>query len=229
MFQPQREGRLRARIVTFDVPGVGESAASPGLSINGMADIAAGLLDAERIDRAVIGGVSMGGYAAFAFARRHASRMRGLILANTKPEADTEQAKQGRAEMAAVARSQGATEIANRMLPKLVTESTLRERQPLAGYLRNAIKAIPAETIAQLLEALAGRDDSTGLLAEIRVPTLVIAGEHDAIMPIARTREWVREIPGAALVEINAGHLPNLEQPEAFNQVLRTFLPKIEM
>lgn len=228
MFQGQRQSLSDvARLVTFDVPGVGES--MPALvTIDGIADFAAALLDSEKIEKAVIGGVSMGGYAAFAFARRHPDRMRGLILANTRAAADTEEAKKGRREMAAVAREHGAAEIARRMLPKLLGETTHQERPAVVDQVRGMVESVAPETIARLLDALANRADSTDLLEQIIVPTLVIAGEQDPIAPPKEASEWAARIPTAKFVEIaGAGHLPNLETPEAFDAAVREFLQSL--
>jgi pimeloyl-ACP methyl ester carboxylesterase len=225
MFHQQRQALSGVvRLVTFDVPGVGESMPAP-VTIDDMADIAAALLDAEKIENAVVGGVSMGGYAALAFARRHPGRLRGLILANTRAVADTAEAKEGRREMAAVAREKGAAEIARRMLPKLLGETTQRERPAVVDRVRDIAESVAPETIARLLEALANRADSTDLLPQIKAPTLVIAGEEDPIAPPEEASQWASRIPKARFVAISgAGHLPNLETPEAFDAALREFI-----
>jgi len=212
------------RVLTFDAPGMGESDAAP-VSIDGIADLAARLLDEHKIHKAIVGGVSMGGYASFAFARRHADRLLGLVLADTKPEADSDEAKTARREMAKVAREQGSAEIAKRMTPKLLGATTLQQRPQVVEQVRRMIEKAAPESIAQWLEALPGRADSTGLLASIQVPTLVIAGEEDAIIPAAGAKLWADEIPRARFVLLpKAGHLPNLETPEAFNQAVEEFL-----
>lgn len=228
MFHAQREALSGvARLLTFDVPGVGDSAAA-SVTIDDIADIAAALLDAQKVERAVVGGVSMGGYAAFAFARRHPGRLRGLILANTRAVADTAEAKQGRRDMAAVAREQGAAEIASRMLPKLLGETTRRERPAVVDRVRAIAESVPGETIARLLDALANRADSTELLPRIQVPALVIAGEQDPIAPPQEASQWAARIPNARFVAISsAGHLPNLETPEAFNTAVREFVESL--
>ena len=213
-----------ARVFTFDLPGVGSSAAA-AVSLEDAADLAAALLTTQKIERAIVGGVSMGGYAAFAFARRHPLRLRGLILADTKPAADSEEAKKARAEMATVARQQGAAEIANRMLPRLLSEATHHEQPEVVAKVRRMIEGVPPETIAQLLDALANRRDSTDLLPRIAVPTLVMTGEHDPIAPPAEASEWSQSIPGARFVPVpGAGHLANLEKPDLFHAAVREFL-----
>jgi pimeloyl-ACP methyl ester carboxylesterase len=225
MFDEQRAALASvARLITFDVPGAGESEPGP-VEMDDLAGIAARLLDALRIEQAVVGGVSMGGYAAFSFARRHSDRLRGLILANTRAVADTEDAKKTRREMASVAREQGAAEIANRMLPRLLGETTHSERPAVVERVRQIAESVSGETVARLLEALANRADSTDLLPKISVPTLVIAGGQDPIAPPTEAGEWARRIPSARFVSIaGAGHLPNLETPEAFNMAVREFL-----
>lgn len=225
MFQRQRQALSDiARLLTFDVPGVGESMPAP-VTIDNIADIAAALLESEKIERAVVGGVSMGGYAAFSFARRHAEKLRGLILANTRAAADTEEAKKARREMAAVARDKGAAEIAQRMLPKLLGETTHQERPAVVDRVRDIVEGVAPDAIARLLDALANRADSTGLLPQIKVPTLVIAGEQDTIATPQESSQWASQIPNARFVSIpTAGHLPNLETPDAFDAAVREFL-----
>jgi pimeloyl-ACP methyl ester carboxylesterase len=228
MFQGQRQSLSDiARLWTFDAPGVGESMPA-AVTIDDIADIAAALLDSEKVERAVVGGVSMGGYAAFSFARRHADRLQGLILANTRAIADSEEAKKGRREMAAAAREKGAAEIANRMLPKLLGETTHQQRPAVVARVRSIVESIAPDAMARLLDALANRSDSTGLLEQIKAPTLVIAGRQDTIATPEESRQWASRIPGARFVAIEgAGHLPNLETPEAFDKAVREFIESL--
>ena len=227
MYAEQAEGlRDIARVLAFDAPGVGRSEPGP-LTIDGIADLAAGLLDALQIPRAVVGGVSMGGYAALAFARRHPDRLLGLVLANTRAAADTEEARKGRAEMALVARQKGPPAIAERMLPKVLGATALKRNRKLVERVREMIESIPGAVIADLLEALAGRADSTPILSQISVPALVIAAEEDTVTPASEAVEWAKLIPGSRYVEIRgAGHLSNMEAPERFNEALGGFLEK---
>ncbi len=228
MFEPQLSQLAKtARVLTFDVPGIGESEAGP-CSISDIADLAARLLDEHGIDKAVVGGVSMGGYASFAFARRHPLRLRGLVLADTKPEADSEEAKKGRREMAAVARAQGSAEIAARMVPKLLGQTTLRESPEVVERVRSMILKANPESIARLLDSLAQREDSKGLLVEIRVPALVMAGAEDVIIPAAGVKVWAEQIPSVSFVRIpESGHLPNLETPALFNSEVEGLLRRL--
>ncbi len=225
MFEPQNRGVSDSlRLITFDSPGAGDSEAGP-IAMEEIADLAVAVLDSLGIEKAVVGGVSMGGYAAFAMERRYPNRLLGLVLANTKPAGDSEKAKADRRELAAVAREQGAAAIADRMLPKLLGETTHRERSALVERVRAMIESTAPETIASWLDALARRADSTDRLAKISVPTLVIAGEEDSLAPVRETAEWARRIPGSRFLALPAaGHLPNLETPRAFNAQLKYFL-----
>lgn len=225
MFQPQREHLAdQAQLLTFDVPGAGGSEPGP-TSMDDIADIAAAGLDSQNIEKAVIGGVSMGGYAAFSFARKHPARLRGLILANTRAAADTEQAKAGRRETAEAALREGSEEIARRMLPRLLSESTHANKPDVVKTVRTMAAATRPETIAALLRALGDRCDSSDLLSEIKVPALVIAGADDSIAPPDEAASWAEQIPDCRFVKIDhAGHLANLEQPEAFNAAVANFL-----
>jgi len=229
MYAEQHEGLAHvARVISFDVPGAGGSEPGP-LSIDGMAEIAAGILDALQIDRAVVGGVSMGGYAAFAFARLFPDRLRGLVFANTRSAADSEEARAGRHDVAAAARAEGGpAEIASRMLDKVLGETARKKNKKLVARVREMIEATPGETIARLSEALAERADSASVLSAIAVPTLVIAAEEDSITPTAEMRAFAEQIPGVDMLElVRCGHLSNMEAPEAFNLGVEQFLARV--
>jgi len=216
-----------ARVITFDAPGAGESDPGP-LSIDGIAEIAAGLLDFLQIERAVVGGVSMGGYAALAFARKFPDRMRGLVLANTRAAADTDEGRAGRREMAAAAREQGPAVVAERMLEKVLGETSRTNNPDLTARVRKMIESTPGEVIARLSEAMAERSDSAFLLESIAVPTLVLASEEDTITPTVEMRAFAERIRGVDMLElVRAGHLSNLEAPEAFNVGVEQFLARL--
>lgn len=213
-------------IVRFDDRGFGGS--SPGdalLTMERIADDAAALLDHLGISQAVVCGCSMGGYAAFAFARRHASRLRGLVLQDTRATADTAEARKGRGELAQKVLKEGAGAAADAFLPKLVGETTKKERPELVEKLKEAILKTSPRGIADALAGLAARADSTPLLREIRVPTLVVCGEEDTITPVADSEALQKAIAGAKLKLIpKAGHLSNMENPTAYNEALLSFL-----
>ncbi len=216
----------RFRVVRFDARGFGGSDPVPGpLTMEKIADDAVALLDLLGIDRAVVGGCSMGGYAALALARRHPHRLSGLVLQDTRAGADSEEAKAGRRALASRVLETGPEAAAEAFLPKLVGETTRRERPGLVDDLRRRILATPAPAIASALFGLAARDDSGPTLAAVRVPTLVLVGEEDVITPPPEAEAMARAIRRAKLVKVpRAGHLANLECPEAVNAALAAFL-----
>jgi pimeloyl-ACP methyl ester carboxylesterase len=186
------------------------------------------LLDESRIDRAVVCGLSMGGYIAFELLRQIPERVRALILCNTKAAADTPDAKRGRDLLAGRAREQGVGAVAAELMPKLLAHGT-REGQPdVVGEVMAMIERQPVPGVVGALRALRERPDSTPLLPRIRVPVLVVAGEEDQITPAAGMQEMARAIGGARFALIaGAGHLPPLEQPVAVNRVFDDFLGQL--
>lgn len=183
------------------------------------------LLDALHVEDAVVGGLSMGGYVAFALVRHAARYIRGLVLADTRPQADTPEGVEGRRKMLALVREKGPAAVADEMIPKLLGEHTRRTRSDVAQSVRALILASSADAIANAITALMTRADSTPLLASIHVPTLIVVGEQDTITPPALSEQMYQAIKGSEYVAIpDAGHLSNLEQPEAFNAALARFL-----
>jgi len=183
------------------------------------------LLDALHVEDAVVGGLSMGGYVAFALVRHAARYIRGLVLADTRPQADTPEGVEGRRKMLALVREKGPAAVADEMIPKLLGENTRRSRPDVAQTVRALILSSSADAIANAITALMTRADSTPLLATIHVPTLIVVGEQDTITPPALSEQMYQAIKGSEYVAIpDAGHLSNLEQPEAFNAALARFL-----
>lgn len=225
MFEPQLDGlSSMARVITFDAAGVGDSEAGP-VSMDDIADLTAAVLTSQGIDKAVVGGVSMGGYASFAFARRYPERLLGLILADTRAAPDSDAAKEGRRKMARFVEEEGVPAAAKRMVPGWFGPSTLQGRPEIIERARALVESAPAETIVRMLEALADRPDAVPGLAAINVPTLVISGAQDPMIPATEMADWAALIPNARHVVIpETGHLPNLEDPTAFNGAVAEFL-----
>ena len=227
MWDPQCETLSAARrVVRFDARGFGESDLADGpLTMERIADDAAALMDALSIERAVVGGCSMGGYAALAFVRRHPQRLLGVVLQDTRAGADTAEAKAGRAALAEKVLAEGPEAAVAAFLPKLVGETTHRERPDLVASLRARILATPPPAIASALHGLAARADSRETLPTIAVPTLVMVGAEDALTPPAEAALLAAAIPRARFDVIpGAGHLANLENPAAVNAALGAFL-----
>jgi 3-oxoadipate enol-lactonase len=214
------------RLIALDWRGFGESEITDPISTMELfADDIAALMDSLGIQQAVLCGLSMGGYAAFAFLRKYPQRVTGLILADTRPGADTPEAQANRENVAHIAETQGTEAIADLQVPRVLSEYTRLHNPEVEMRVRQMIEAAMIQGIAAASRGMAQRADSTDLLARISCPTLVIVGEQDALTPPGVAQEYAEQIPGAQLVVItNAGHLSNLEQPEAFLQAVRGFL-----
>jgi 3-oxoadipate enol-lactonase len=214
------------RVVRFDARGFGASSPGDGpLTMERIADDAVALLDHLGLASAVVCGLSMGGYAAFALVRRHPARLRGLVLADTRAGADTPAARASRAELAERVLREGAAAVAEAMVPKLLGATSLADRPDTVAEVRRMILGNPARGIANALAGLAGRADSATTLREVRVPTLVVCGEEDLLTPVSESEALAGGIAGARLVTIpKAGHLSSMENPEAFDAALLGFL-----
>ena len=214
------------RVIAPDLRGFGESDASDEpATMNRMAQDIALLLDHLEIPRATLGSLSMGGYVAFAFYKQFASRVRALILADTRAQADTEEAKQTRAQQAEKALAEGMNGIADAMLPKLLTPETVSKRPEIVKRIRDMMLKTKPKGAAGALRGMAERDDQAPLLSKITVPALILVGAEDAITPVADSEKMHQAIAGSRLVVLeNAGHVSNLERTEKFNEALLDFL-----
>jgi pimeloyl-ACP methyl ester carboxylesterase len=228
MWRPQLEAVPDGcRFIAPDLPGFGgeepPNLSSP--SMDAYADDVVALLDALEIDRAVIGGLSMGGYATFALFRRAPERFSGMLLADTRSTPDTPEGKAARRAISELVRSHGAEAVANQMVDKLLGPTTRRRRSRVVDDVRRLITANTVRGIDDGVQALIGRPDSTPDLERISVPTLIIVGEEDAITPVADSEAMHAAIDRSHLVVLpEAGHLSNLEVPEDFSEVLQNFL-----
>jgi pimeloyl-ACP methyl ester carboxylesterase len=216
----------RYRVITPDLRGLGESDATSGAAtMNRMAHDIAALLDHLEISRAVVGGLSMGGYVALAFYKLFPSRVRALLLADTRAQADTEEGKQARFQQAEQARAEGMASIADAMLPKLLTPETVSKRPEVVKRVRDMMLKTKPEGAAGALLGMAERDDQTALLPQISCPTLILVGREDPITPLQDSVNMHREIARSTFrVLNNAAHVSNLERTELFNQELVRFL-----
>jgi pimeloyl-ACP methyl ester carboxylesterase len=227
MWEPQAAALADAhQVVRFDCRGFGGSPPGDGLlTMERIADDASAILDRLGIPSAAVVGISMGGYAAFALVRRHPERIRALVLADTRAGADSPETKATRAAQAEQVRREGTRAIADAALPRLLGVTSHRERPELVARVRRIIEANPPRGITDALAGLAARADSTPTLREIRVPTLVVVGEEDAITPEAEAETLGRGIAGSRRAVVpRAGHLSSLENPEEFNRPVRSFL-----
>ncbi len=212
----------RVQIITPDLRGFGHSdLGSDRFSIADLADDVAALLDALKIPTATVGGMSMGGYVALAFAARHPKRLSSLILADTKADADSSEALQGREAAIALVETQGAAALLDKQIPRLLSA---KASDSLRAQVRRLGEQAPATVIAAI-RALRDRPDRTPELGSIKVPTLLVVGSEDVLSPPAEAEDMAARISQARVVLIpGAGHLSNLENPDAFRAALMGFL-----
>lgn len=219
----------RCRCIAPDARGFGETAAAPPYSMDRYADDVICLLDALAIDRAVIAGLSMGGYIAFALWRRHPQRVRALVLADTRAGADTDEGRAKRRALIELARAKGTEAVAEAQLPGLVGKRTREKHPAVVEALRRMIERASVGGITGALEAMMARPDSTALLHTITVPTLIIAGDDDVLTPPKEARAMHDAIPHSRLEIIaGAGHASSFERAAAFNHVLGEFLDSLD-
>jgi len=212
------------------LPGFDGAEPPPGDStaIDDYARFILDFMDHLRLDSAVLGGVSMGGYISFALWRLEHLRWRGLVLVDTRAGADTEQGMAGRERVLETIRTRGTHGVAEDMLSKLLGATTRARRPQLVDHVRRLIERQTNEGVAAAVVRLRDRPDSTRLLREIGVPTLVIVGEEDEITPPSDAEQMRADLEEAHLVRIpEAGHLSCLENPAAFNAALATYLSEL--
>lgn len=227
MWAPQvAELPRQFRTITIDLRGHGESDAPLwDFSLDHYADDVCALLDHLAIPQAVLVGLSMGGYVSFAFSRKYEDRVKALVLADTRAQADSPAGRTGRFHLAQTAFRQGSEAVADIMLPKLLGPTSLQTKQDLVRHVRQIIHAAPVSGIVVDLMAMADRPDAVPRLRTISCPTLVLVGQEDNTTPIVDSQLMAEEIPGARLAIIpSAGHLSSLEQPDVFNDLVRGFV-----
>jgi pimeloyl-ACP methyl ester carboxylesterase len=228
MWLSQREALSPScRVVTPDQRGFGGSPLDGDEpSLDAVADDLAALLHALDLDRVVLGGLSMGGYVAMAFLRRHPHRVAALILADTKASADQAAARDNRERIAAaVTDDPSSTLLVDEVLPTLLGPTTTAERPLVTGRVKALVQAAPAPAVAWAQRAMAARPDSFDALRATTVPTLVLVGAEDTVTPPDDARQMADAMTGARLEIVpRAGHLTALECPEEFNAAVLRFL-----
>lgn len=215
------------RLIAPDLKGFGESDApedESGYTMDGYADEVKALLDSIGVDKAVIVGLSMGGYIALALWRRSPDLFSALVLADSRAEADPPEGIEKRSNQQQQVRDQGTAGLIDVLAGALLGEETTGGKPDVIATTRSLMDNPPAGFIGAL-EAMKGRPDSTDDLAGINVPTLVIVGEDDKVTPPEASRKLHEHIGGSKLVVLpGSGHLSNLEVPDAFNGALSEFL-----
>jgi len=221
-------------VLTPDLRGFGASGFPEGFdlarpSLDDMADDVLAMLDARGIERAVLGGLSMGGYVTMAFLRRYPERVQAVIFADTKAAADPEPARANRLRMADTALAESSSRVVlEEVVPKILGRTTVEQRPDIVGRVHDLAAATPPVTVAWAQRAMAARPDSVDTLASVEVPALVVVGEEDVLTTVDDARAMVDALPDARLVTIpEAGHLSAVEQPEAFTEAIREFFVEL--
>ena len=230
MWHPQVEvAPLGWRMIAPDYRGFGQSSpsSSPKTTMNDLAGDAIDLLDRLEITEAVVAGCSMGGYVAFELFQSAPNYVKGLVLIDTRAGADSEEGRAARRKMLETIEKGGSEAIADDMTPKLLGATTRRDRPELVKHIQHMIGSANPAAIKMAVTAIMDRKDMTAFLNDINVPTLIIAGAEDTLIPAAAIQQMHGAIKKSELATIPfAGHLPNLEQSAPFDVELQRFLQR---
>jgi pimeloyl-ACP methyl ester carboxylesterase len=215
------------RFIAPDLRGFGPrpADAEPVRDVDGHARDLIALADHLGLARFTVVGLSMGGYVAMALARLAPARLGALVLCDTRAEADTEEGRQNRERMREALRTGGPAAVADAMVPRLLGPTSQRERPALRDLVRATIERNRATGIDAAIVALMTRPDASAGLQDVACPTLVVVGAEDGLTPVEAHVRMQTLIAGSRLEVIDgAGHLSNLERPDAFNAILHRFL-----
>lgn len=214
------------RVIAPDLRGYGASTVVPGTTpLEVFARDLAALLDHLGLDRVVIGGLSMGGQIVLEFQRLFPERVRGLLLADTYAQAETQDGRKARYAMADRLLREGMRGYADEVLTKMVAPYNVEALPAVAAQVLRMMRNTPPEGAAAALRGRAERPDYGGLLPSVSVPALVVVGRDDEFTPVADAEYLHRNIPDATLAVVEgAAHMPNLERPAEFNEALARFL-----
>lgn len=214
------------RRIAPDLRGLGLSEAPPsGYTMTDYAEDLVALLDTVRVDAGVVCGFSMGGYVALELLRRHPERVRALVLANTRAVPDDAAGRERRDATIARIRRDGPGFLADEMLPRLLAPASLAAMPDVVREVRGMMGVHTAAGLVGALEAMRDRESAVPLLGTVTVPTLVLHGSDDQLIPLAEARAMAEAIPGAQFAVIpGAGHMAPVEQPVNSGRVIREFL-----
>ena len=226
--QLEAVGRMY-RAVTYDIRGHGESIVGDGqYMIEGHVDDLCSVLDHLKIEKTVLVGLSMGGYIALRAMERHAHRFQALVLCDTRSEADSSEGKVKRWGDVSSVKKNGSQTFADEFVKRIFAPETYAKKPGVVEAIRQTIRRTPPLSIAGTLIALAARTDTSPSLPSIKIPTMILVGEHDVITPLAAAQAMHERIAGSEMhIVPDAGHLSNLENPDFFNEKLLYFLKKL--
>jgi len=226
-WQPQMEFfKETHRVIAYDIRGFGKSTAGrEEVSIELFADDLVKFMDDLEIDKAIVCGLSMGGYILLNAASRYFKRFEALILCDTQCIADSSEIKEKRYQTISQIKAEGLTDFAEGFVNNIFCQDSLNTKKELMGKIKGIILSTSPAAILGTLNALAQRWQTCSSLNEILVPTLILCGKEDKVTPFIQSEFLLKNITGSILHSIDkAGHLSNLEQPDEFNQHLSDFI-----
>jgi 3-oxoadipate enol-lactonase len=226
-WQPQMEFLQKTqRVIAYDIRGFGKSTGGNEIaSINLFADDLIKLMDALQIKRAIVCGLSMGGYILLNAVNRYPERFEGIILCDTQCLADSPAIKEKRIKSISRIKAGGLKNYADTFVINVFCSETLVSKRELVDKIKNIIISTSPLTIIQTLRALAERREMCLTLNGISIPALIMCGKEDAATMVAQAEYLSHNIANSTLHYIeNAGHLSNLEQPDKFNQLMIDFI-----
>jgi 3-oxoadipate enol-lactonase len=216
------------RVIAYDLRGHGSSGIGDGqYAFEFFVDDLIGLLDHLKIGRAVLCGFSIGGYIALRTVERNPERVEGLILCDTQSEADSNEAKLRRAASIKAVKTNGVNAYAEGFVKAVFASESITAKAEAVKRIKEIIQSNSSLGICATLLALAGRTDTTASLVRIKVPTLILVGEHDTIAPPRTSQEMHNKISNSEFHIIsNAAHMSNLENPDEFDKYMLDFFKK---
>ena len=219
------------RVIAFDIRGFGKSTdENSSLSIDLFADDLIAFMDQLNIEKAVICGLSMGGYITLNAYERFPDRFEALILADTQCIADTPEVKEKRYEAINDIEVNGVANFNESFIKKVFYKDSFTNKKEQVEELRSVVFSNPEHLIQRGLAAIAERSETCSALDKITIPTLIICGKEDSVTPLAQSEVMKKAISRATLKVIeNAGHVSNLEQADEFNKHLSDFLKAINI
>ncbi|PBQ32902.1 alpha/beta hydrolase [Sphingobacteriaceae bacterium] len=217
------------RVIIYDLPGFGGSTTdTEETSISFFADNLIHFMDALQIEKAVVCGLSMGGYILLNAVERYQDRFEAIILSDTQCVADTDEGAKKRYDTIKEIEAKGLNEFTEGFVKKAFSKETQAKKAELVESIKQVILSNPQKSITAALKAMAGRKETCSGLENISLPTLILCGEEDELTPVAQSQKLFDAMPNAEIhIIASAGHLSNLEQEEVFNDHLHNFISDI--
>ena len=217
----------RYRLIVPDLRGHGESGVGEGASMANHAEDVQQILRECDVERAAFIGVSIGGYLLFEFWRKFRQQLALLVLSNTRAQADSDEGRANRLKTADEAEKNGTAAFLDAMVPKLLGVSTQRNRPDIVARARTMMEAMSRQGLAAVQRGMAERSDSVSTLSTINVPTLIVRGAEDVLIPAEDADLMHKKVAGSEIITIpESGHYTPFERSEDFLKVLRPFLDR---